>query len=256
MDRTRSNRPPLLGSVSRYSRAGSIERVVFCENRSATKGRAASGSVLTTDVACTAVGVQTTRTLTSYQSVTHQRTRRRQGSTQFFETIARSLTVANNRTLPPPSNCQGAEHTLSLRAYVAPQKHGDPLETYRIDGSPRCRLVNRRARRPPTDRPVHTEGHCNWVSEEEEDCKSASHSSVGWAGAIEALSRSRSVMVPFVVTPLELVARRRTARRCTAPRRELITRFTVRVLARSVLKLFRKLRIESERAVRTFGPSF
>ena len=110
MDRTRSNRPPLLGSVSRYSRAGSIERVVFCENRSATKGRAASGSVLTTDVACTAVGVQTTRTLTSYQSVTHQRTRRRQGSTQFFETIARSLTVANNRTLPPPSNCQGAEH--------------------------------------------------------------------------------------------------------------------------------------------------
>ena len=180
------------------------------------KGRAASGSVLTTDVARTAVGVQTTWTLTSYQSVTHQRTRRRQGSIQFFETISHPLTVANNRTLPPPSNCQGAEHT-PFPPGLPPQKHGGPLHTYRIDGSPRCRLVNRRARRPPTDRPAHTEATATRVSEEEEDRKSASHTAVGWAGAIEALSRGRSVMVPFVVAPLELVARRRTARRCTAP---------------------------------------
>ena len=119
-----------------------------------------------------------------------------------------SVTPSNNKHSTPPSNCHQAVGAPSLPVQRG-RAVGHPLETgHRRDATPRIRL-NRRARRAPTDRPTLTQSRTARRLAGVRIGENHSHSRVGWADALEAPSRGRCGMVPFVSVRLEIIAARR-----------------------------------------------
>ena len=132
----------------------------------------------------------------------------RKGHRSLLETVPSARSVAKTTFTIPPSNCHRAGHAPSA-AGAHPRRAGDPLETYRIGNGPRWFRLNRRARRAPTDRPTLTQSRTARRLAGVRIGESHSHSRVGWAGALEAPSRGRCGMVPFVSVRLEIIAARR-----------------------------------------------
>ena len=132
----------------------------------------------------------------------------RKGHRSLLETVPSARSVAKTTFTIPPSNCHRAGHAPSA-AGAPPRRSGDPLETYRIGNGPRWFRLNRRARRAPTDRPTLTQSRTARRLAGVRIGESHRHSRVGWAGALEAPSRGRCGMVPFVSVRLEIIAARR-----------------------------------------------
>ena len=126
----------------------------------------------------------------------------------FYHTQQLSVTPSNNKHSTTPSNCHQAVGAPSLPVQRG-RAVGHPLETgHHRDATPRIRL-NRRARRAPADRPTLTQSRTARRLAGVKIGESHSHSRVGWAGALEAPSRGRCGMVPFVSVRLEIIAARR-----------------------------------------------